>query len=192
MIHIAIEGMDGVGKTTVCKLLASKTGYTFVTKPLHYLLDLEDDVGWPIYFRTRNMVNNSSNRDFSAWFYGLSNIYLYEKFKNQNIITDRHIVSNYCWSGNQANMDIYDLIIKKIGFPTLTVILYAGEDTIRDRLIKRNSDDKDSKRISKTEKVYEKMIGFCELKHFPYVVIDTSKLSPEQITNIIIKKLEAI
>lgn len=192
MIHIAIEGMDGVGKTTVCKLLASKTGYTFVTKPLHYLLDLEDDVGWPIYFRTRNMVNNSSNRDFSAWFYGLSNIYLYEKFKNQNIITDRHIVSNYCWSGNQANMDIYDLIIKKIGFPTLTVILYAGEDTIRDRLIKRNSDDKDSKRISKTEKVYEKMIGFCELKHFPYTIIDTSKLSPEQITNIIIKKLEAI
>lgn len=192
MIHIAIEGMDGVGKTTVCKLLASKTGYTFITKPLHYLLDLEENVGWPVYFRVRNMVNNSSNRDFSAWFYGLSNIYLYEKFKNQNIITDRHIVSNYCWSGNQVNMDIYDLIIKKIGFPTLTVILYADEDTIRDRLIKRNSNDKDLKRISKTEKVYEKMISFCELKHFPYIVIDTSKLSPEQITNIIIKKLEAI
>lgn len=138
------------------------------------------------------MVNNSSNRDFSAWFYGLSNIYLYEKFKNQNIITDRHIVSNYCWSGNQVNMDIYDLIIKKIGFPTLTVILYADENTIRSRLIKRNSNDKDLKRISKTEKVYEKMISFCELKHFPYIVIDTSKLSPEQITNIIIKKLEAI
>ncbi|MCI6215614.1 MAG: AAA family ATPase [Mollicutes bacterium] len=192
MIHIAIEGMDGVGKTTVCKLLASKTGYTFITKPLHYLLDLEENVGWPVYFRVRNMVNNSSNRDFSAWFYGLSNIYLYEKFKNQNIITDRHIVSNYCWSGNQVNLDIYDLIIKKIGFPTLTVILYADEDTIRNRLIKRNSNDKDLKRISKTEKVYEKMISFCELKHFPYIVIDTSKLSPEQITNIIIKKLEAI
>ena len=192
MIHIAIEGMDGVGKTTVCKLLASKTGYTFITKPLHYLLDLEENVGWPVYFRVRNMVNNSSNRDFSAWFYGLSNIYLYEKFKNQNIITDRHIVSNYCWSGNQVNMDIYDLIIKKIGFPTLTVILYADEDTIRNRLMKRNSNDRDLKRISKTEKVYEKMISFCELKHFPYIVIDTSKLSPEQITNIIIKKMEAI
>lgn len=192
MIHIAIEGMDGVGKTTVCKLLSSKTGYTFVTKPLHYLLDLEDDVEWPVYFRARNMVNNSSNRDFSAWFYGLSNIYLYEKFKSQKIITDRHIVSNYCWSGNQANMDIYDLIIKKIGFPTLTVILYADEDTIHNRLMKRNSNDKDLKRISKTEKVYEKMISFCELKHFPYIVIDTSKLSPEQITNIIIQKLEAI
>lgn len=192
MIHIAIEGMDGVGKTTVCKLLASKTGYTFVTKPLHYLLDLEGDVGWPTYFRVRNMVNHSSNRDFSAWFYGLSNIYLYEKFKNQSIITDRHIVSNYCWSGNQANMDIYDLIIKKIGFPTLTVILYADEETIRNRLIKRNSNDKDLKRISKTEDVYEKMIGFCELKHFPYIVIDTSRLTPEQIINIIIQKLEAI
>ena len=39
MRHISIEGMDGVGKSTVCQLLAEKTGYTFVTKPLHYLTD---------------------------------------------------------------------------------------------------------------------------------------------------------
>ena len=37
MIHISIEGMDGVGKSTTCKLLAEKLGYIFVEKPLHYL-----------------------------------------------------------------------------------------------------------------------------------------------------------
>ena len=191
MRHIAIEGMDGVGKTTVCNLLAKKTGYMFVTKPLHYLTD-GDNTEWPAYFRARNIANNSGNHDFSAWFYGLSNIYLYERFKKQNIITDRHIVSNYCWSGVSSNMDIYDLIIKKIGAPTFTIILYANEETIRSRLLKRNQKDNDLKRLGKTEKVYERMISFCELKHFPYAVVDTSKLNPEQIVDIILKKMEAL
>ena len=191
MIHIAIEGMDGVGKSTICQLLADKTGYTFVTKPLHYLTD-GDQEEWPAYFRARDIANNSDNRVFSAWFYGLSNIYVYEKFKDQDIITDRHIVSNYCWSGVPSNMDIFDLLIKNLGAPTLTVILYANEDTVRNRLLKRDLKDSDLKRVDKTEKVYERMISFCELKHFLYIVIDTSKLNPEQIVDIILKKMEVL
>ena len=190
MNHISIEGMDGVGKTTICELLAKKTGYTFVTKPLHFLTDASDSKNWPNYFRARDIANSSDNRDFSAWFYGLGLIYSYEKFKNQNIITDRHIVSNYCWSGVPSNMDIFDLLIKKLGAPTLTVILYANEETVRNRLSKRDANDNDLNRVNKTEKVYEKMISFCELKHFPYIVIDTSKLNPEQIVDIILKKME--
>lgn len=180
MIHIAIEGMDGVGKTTICQLLAEKTGFKFVTKPLHYLTD-DGDIEWPNYFRARDIANKSDNKDFSAWFYGLGLVYSYELFKNDNIITDRHIVSNYCWSGTKTNMDIFDVLIKKLGKPTLTVILYANQETIVKRLKNRCVDDKDLKRVSFSEKAYEKMISFCELKHFPYVVIDTSKLTPNEV-----------
>lgn len=187
MKHIAIEGMDGVGKTTICKLLSEKLGFEFVTKPLHYLTD-SDDVDWPNYIKMRDVVNKSANKNFSAWFYGLSNIYLYEKYKDHNVITDRHIASNYSWSGCPSNMDIYDLIIKKIGKPDLTVILYADEDTIKTRLLKRNSNDKDLNRLFNTEIVYEKMISFCELKHFPYVVIDTTKLTPLEIVDRVVKE----
>ena len=186
MKHISIEGMDGVGKTTICNLLAKATGYTFITKPLHYLTDGDGD-NWPNYYRARDIANNSDNKDFSAWFYGLGLIYSYEKFKDQNIITDRHIVSNYCWSGVPSNMDIFDLLIKKIGKPTLTVILYADEKTISSRLTKRDPMDSDLKRVHKTEQVYEKMISFCELKHFPYIVIDSSKLSPTEIVERILE-----
>ena len=35
---IAIEGMDGVGKTTISKRLAKTLKYIYVDKPLHYLL----------------------------------------------------------------------------------------------------------------------------------------------------------
>lgn len=186
MKHIAIEGMDGVGKTTVCKLLSQKLNYEFVTKPIHYLTDADEN-NWPNYIRARDIANHSDNHDFSAWFYGLGNIYTYELFKDKNIITDRHIVSNYCWSGSLSNMDIYNLIIKKIGKPTLTVILYASEETIKNRLLSRDVKDSDLKRVSKSEMVYEKMISFCELKHFNYIVIDTNKLTPEEIVDKILE-----
>ena len=39
MNHISIEGMDGVGKSTTCEMLAERLGYRFVEKPLHYLFD---------------------------------------------------------------------------------------------------------------------------------------------------------
>ena len=93
MNHISIEGMDGVGKSTTCKLLAEKLGYIFVEKPLHYLLDDSDDE-IKQYQKVAKRVNDNPNRNFTAWYYGLNNIYLYEKFKDQNIVTDRHIVSN--------------------------------------------------------------------------------------------------
>ena len=95
-MHIAVEGFDGVGKSTAAKKLADKLGFLLVEKPLHFLFDEEGDKE---YIRIRDAVNKSSNKHFTGWFYGLGNIYLYEKFKGQDIITDRHILSNYCWSG---------------------------------------------------------------------------------------------
>ena len=81
MNHISIEGMDGVGKSTTCKLLAERLGYIFVEKPLHYLLDDSDDE-IKQYQKVAKRVNANPNRNFTAWYYGLNNIYLYEKFKD--------------------------------------------------------------------------------------------------------------
>jgi len=191
MRHIAIEGMDGVGKTTICRLLAKRLNYEFVEKPLHYLFD-EDQSNWSNYFMIRDQVNQSENRNFTAWFYGLGNIYLYERFKNINIVTDRHLASNYCWSGTENNDDIYDLLIKKIGRPSLTVILYANRKVLKQRLTERNKCDKDIKKIGKTDWLYERMIHFCEIKKMPYIVIDTSTYNPEHIVSIILKKVGEI
>ena len=191
MNHISIEGMDGVGKTTVCNLLAKKLGYTFVEKPLHYLFD-DNENEVKQYQKIAKKVNANENRNFTAWYYGLNNIYLYEKFKNQNIVTDRHIVSNYCWSGTDYNKDIYNLILKKIGKPMLTVILYAKPDVILSRLKKRDINDSDIAKVEKSEKAYERMIYFCEDKKLEYIIIDTNNKSPEQIVDLILKKFKEI
>ena len=191
MNHISIEGMDGVGKSTTCKLLAEKLGYIFVEKPLHYLLD-ENDNEITQYQKIAKRVNSNENRNFTAWYWGLNNIYLYERFKDKNIVTDRHIVSNYCWSGSEYNKDIYDLILKKIGKPKLTVILYAKPDVLLKRLKHRDINDSDIAKVEKSEKAYERMIYFCEREKLEYCVIDTENKTPEQIVDSILDKIKEI
>ena len=84
MNHISIEGMDGVGKSTTCKLLSERLGYKFVEKPLHYLFD-ESEEKFDEYIRIRDQVNANPNRIFTSWFYGLGSIYMYEMFKDENV-----------------------------------------------------------------------------------------------------------
>ena len=186
MNHISIEGMDGVGKTTTCRLLAEKLGYKFIEKPLHYLFDdSENDI--TRYQRIARDVNANPNRDFTSMFYGLGSIYMYGEFKDENIVTDRHLASNYAWSGTEGNKDVYDLLVKKLGAPKLTVILYSPSKVIVERLRARNKEDKDIERVKHSENIYKRMIEFCKNYKFPYVLIDTSKLTAEEVVKQILE-----
>lgn len=189
MNHISIEGMDGVGKSTTCKLLSERLGYKFVEKPLHYLFDKSEEK-FDEYIRIRDQVNENQNRVFTSWFYGLGSIYMYEKFKCDNIVTDRHFASNYAWSGDDSNGEVYDLLIQKLGKPMLTIILYSPSKTIINRLISRDKNDSDINKAKKSEYIYKRMIEFCETKEFPYLVIDTSNLRPEEVVERIVRELK--
>ena len=182
MNHISIEGMDGVGKSTTCELLAKRLGYKFVEKPLHYLFDKNSD-SFEEYIRIRNQVNANSNRIFTSWFYGLGSIYMYELFKDSNIVTDRHLSSNYAWSGTKDNKEVYELLVKKLGVPKLTVILYAPSDVIVERLKGRNKQDSDIAKAKNSEVIYSRMIEFCNDYKFPFIIIDSSKLSPIEVVD---------
>lgn len=188
MVHISVEGMDGVGKTTACKLLAQKLGYIFVDKNLRFLFD--EGESYKNYFRIRDKVNTSSDRLFTSWFYGLGNIYLHTVFKDEKVVTDRYFLSNYTWSGTEKNIEVYDLLIKKLGFPDLTVILYADETAIAARIKDRDEHDSDIAKVRLAKQKYEKMIYFCERYGMPYMVIDTSSLSPDEVVECIVKRIE--
>ena len=185
--HISIEGFDGVGKTTVCKLLSVKLGCKFVEKPLHYLFD--DDSSFEQYIRIRDKVNACPNRDFTAGFYGLGSLYLYHLFHGENIVTDRHLCSNFAWSGTDGNEDVYELLLDKLGKPYLTVVLYAKPETIRKRLEGRNQRDPDIKRTEKSEEIYRKMRLFCKKHGFNTLWINTDDITPDRIVGVIVERL---
>ena len=180
--------MDGVGKTTASKLLAKRLGYKFIDKNLRELFD--DGDSYDNYIRIRDKVNASPDRLFTAWFYALGNIYLHTAHEKEIIVTDRYFLSNYAWSGTENNDEVYDLLVKKLGFPYLTVILYADEHAILSRLRHRDELDSDIKKVTLAKEKYEKMIYFCEKYKMPYMVIDTSNLSPEEVVEVIMKRIE--
>lgn len=186
-MHIAIEGFDGVGKSTAAKKLAEKLGFLLVEKPLHFLFDEEGDKE---YIRIRNEVNQSNNKQFTGWFYGLGNIYLYEKFGGQNIITDRHILSNYCWSGTPETDYIFDAILKTTGSPDFTFLIYADPEVIEKRMRKRNPNDSDLRKVQYIKTAYEKMRSVIERYEMPGIVIDTTNLDEETVVELMMSELK--
>lgn len=186
-MHIAIEGMDGVGKTTICNLLKDILNYKLVEKPLQYILNKDEDF-IDIYKRTRDIINHGENKLLSTMFYLLGTVVAYDYFKNINIITDRFYLSNFAWSLTDEYKDLYKYIIRKIGKPNLTVILYANKNVIRERMAKRKENDSNINKIPYTEIIYKRMISFSNELNLNYVVINTEEKTPQEIVNLILEK----
>lgn len=187
-MHIAIEGIDGVGKSTAAKNLAERLGFTLVEKPLHFLFD--ENGSEENYIRIRNKVNKSKNKRFTGWFYGLGNIFLYEHFKNENIITDRHILSNYCWSGDDSTDYIFDSIYQTTGAPDFTFLIVASQEAVKKRLKKRNPNDPDLKKVEYIPTAYAKMKVVLERYKMPGIIIDTSEMGEKEVVDIMVSELK--
>ena len=180
-MKIAIEGMDGVGKSTIAKLISDKNDLMYLEKPLTNLMETKDIDG------KRNLQNISENiydlddEILKAWFFGLGNLYSFINYKDKDLIIDRHFASNYFWNGTERSKPIYKLMMNIIGKPDITIVLYASVKTRLERIAKRNNTDYDL--IDKEKHVYgyDKMINFLKEFDIPYVIIDTEEKSIEDI-----------
>ena len=179
-MHIAIEGMDGVGKTTAARLLSARLGFRLVEKPLHYLLDETEPP--ENYLRCRDYINQQTENDaLRAWFYGLGNIFLYHHFQNQDVITDRHFVSNYYWCGAPETEAIFQCMVELVGKPDHTFLLHASIDESIRRLKSRDPNDPDLAKAQLGTESRSKMESFLVRYAMPFTSIDTTKLSPDQV-----------
>jgi thymidylate kinase len=180
-MHIAIEGIDGVGKTTLARKLAKDIGFHCIEKHLHALTDGDDIDDIPNYMRITSHVNASDNATFRAWFYALGNLYLKEHYQNTNIVTDRYFASNYSWNGTPENEFIFEKLMELLGKPDITFLIYANPGVRAERIRRRNPNDPDllNSSIDFSERMYGKITSFLQKYSFNYYLIDTSDMTLE-------------
>ena len=84
-LFIAIEGVDGVGKTTVAKIIASKIDAIYVKTPINNFLK---KIGF--------LVERIGNQEIEAIGYfilaSISSIYFRFLLRKQNVICDKYIL----------------------------------------------------------------------------------------------------
>ena len=169
---IAVEGMDGAGKTTVCKYISSHKNFHMIEKPTKYFFNKHD------FNKVLEEMYNSSPLVRST-FFGLGNILAVNKYDG-NIILDRHLVSNYYWNYSSNLDEIYDILVKECS-PDLTILLYATSETRYKRLYKRNPHDIDLLDPTVFEDGTDKMVKFLEKYNMKYVIVDTNNMSIDEM-----------
>lgn len=180
-MKIAIEGMDGVGKSTIAKEIARRKGFKYIEKPLHCFFDNSEKSGSDELAKLSSRIYEVDDPLIKAWFFGLGNLLTFRDNKDEDLIIDRHFASNYFWNGTQESNIVFKTMIDIIGVPDISIVLYASPETRMQRLYKRNPNDRDIFDPEKKVNGYGKMVNFLEEFSVPYIIVDTENKSIEQV-----------
>ena len=187
---IAIEGPDGVGKTTICNLLKDK-GFSILR-------------GIPIEWENQALKEKmiASQSWISSAMYFLSGVIensynIYENSLKEVLISDRCVWSSFVVH-YKKNPDLLPDICKLLSitdsyiyFPKKVFVLDAGFENVQYRISQKSKEGRQLDFLLPQErKVYEREIMFFSwLKELglPIEIIDASKSSEEILKNILYK-----
>lgn len=185
---IAIEGMDGSGKTTVAKSIEKELKFKYVKEPLKELFEIDDK---HIEKISKKIFDNTDVK-LKAWYLALGDIFALNQYKNENIVMDRHVLLNYYWNGNEETKEIFSTQIQLFGKPDLTIILYASPEVRMKRISNRNPNDPDLQKENMKKNGYDKLLEFVKKYNYNYVVIDTDNLSIDEVIKKCINQIETL
>ena len=177
-IFIAIDGIDGVGKTTCSKMLAKKISAHYYRLPPKSFNKIKDKI---------NLLRLLNIRFI---FYLLLVIYSSIKIKGllrtKSVICDRYIFSTLVY-----HRVLNIRLAKKISYkklhltkPDISIYLWADKRTRRQRLNSRKNNSTDNF-IEQNHKLQNKI--HAEFLKLPVQAINTTGLSPEEVCNKILK-----
>lgn len=186
-MFLAIEGVDGVGKSTTAKAMAEILGCDYVEKPFKLLLDgaCEPEAYYPISGNVNKCTEN-----VRAWFYGTGMLCLSERYREKSIVVDRYFLSNFAWNGTSENMNIFDALYSQVRIPDLTVMLDASDETVYKRLSSRNKNDPDFENIGMNKIRAENMCRCLSRYDIPHIIIPTDTLTTDQVCDRICERIK--
>lgn len=181
-MFVALEGVDGSGKSTLCAILATKLGATpYATPP-------------PKYLARRESVDHSASSEEHYRFYREG---IYDASREieailtggGRVIVDRYWLSTFTYHsvmGAQVSLDDFRSVV----MPTLTVILSLGRNVQSARMLHRGMSAGDRRMFDKQGELaaafYQNALEF----DLPFLVLDTGRFAPEACAEIVIKALE--
>ncbi|MDY4544991.1 MAG: AAA family ATPase [Bacilli bacterium] len=182
-MKIVIEGMDGVGKTTVAKRIAQKISFKYVDGLMNsYFIDkgyTKEELK-----TLKKVVEDFYKIDDSiirTWVMGMANIFNIQYYKDENLIIDRHCLTTYFWNADEKSKNIYKVMQELVGKPDLIIILEASCETRIKRLYNRNINDDDLNDKNKLIYGYDKFLEAAEFLDVNYIVINTDNKEQEEV-----------
>ncbi len=181
-MKIVIEGMDGVGKSTVAREVANRLGAKYVDGFLiNYLteqgMSIEET---KIIHKAIDICTDNENSIVRTWLYAFANLFNLVHY-DCDLIIDRHCLTTFYYNGDDDSKDIYKYMQKYMGKPDLVIILRATEATRRSRICKRDINDPDLLSDVKMNYGYDQMEEAAKFLELDYKVIDTDNKNLNEV-----------
>ncbi len=209
---ICIEGIDCSGKTSLAKSLSAKLGYSFIEKPMLRYFDMDRDTYTEVKAKMKYRIVDDfldESKDVMFWYQAFNNIIAYKLRENDNIVVDRHLITNAFWNCNNAgkfrsNVEILDSVISVYGKPDLTIILNVSNSLAEARLYQRVKNmygtitegygrtdyEREHEKIIHAEEFVPFAVKLCERINLKYLVVETDGKTIEDETNQIINFIQ--
>lgn len=183
---ISIEGLDGVGKSTLTSVLSRELKMPIISKPIKSLLELTPDQSKNI----TNKIYGNYSKNLQAMYYLLGYLSALEDGKNGSYILDRGFISTYYFSSGEENKELFDFFALNYGFPELTVLLYASIEERIKRITNRSSLDKDLMKTRIYKDDYTKHFKAIRRYNIPHIAINTEKMNELEVASIVLNAIE--
>jgi len=194
-MFIAIEGIDGAGKTSVAKIVAKQLQYEYSgQKALSNFMEIDEPQYLAYCTNFRNNVVCDHNKMY--WLYALSCLLVADI---NNVVCDRHLATVHFWYGNESNLCIAESIYLLSKKPDITFVLDVSLEKAIERVNKKfahlNMETEEYRReIEKAKhapQFKKKAELFLQQFDLSYKVIDTDNLSIAQVADTIIGNITA-
>lgn len=191
-MKIAIEGLDGSGKTTVAKYISDYYKISYVDKSFKYILgkyDEEIDLTNDEIKKYEKTVCRYDDSLIKAMYYGLGNIYDL-RHRIEDVVIDRYLGSNYFWNGDDSTELLFSIFAEASSNNVLTIILNASLEERTKRIRKRDFSDKDLQYKELRVDNCDKIINFYKKYNLPVFIIDVDNKSIDEVNKEVISVIE--